>query len=245
MNSGNRWGSFPRWVGDTLAVFKAGKDAGAHMAALRVYLALALVADFDTREASLSWTALQERTGLSRPMVKKGIAAAGKAGLISIDTSGHRHAYHLLKESDDAIGFTQVPLFELRKALPYLPARGFHALDALKVYITLLTVKQRNSDRAVISHKKIQVRTGVQPGRIRSAIDVLVNHRLIHVQSAESDEGGGHPHNEYVLLGFSNRPPTGPAPTSVAVPVTEVTPHYSDFLAPPRKGPPPSDDMPF
>lgn len=237
MNS-NRWGSFPRWVGDTLTVFKAGNDAGAHMAALRIYLALALVADFDTREASVSWSALQQWTGLSRPMVKKGLAAAEKAGLISIDTSTHKHSYRLLKQSDDEISFTQVPLLELRKALPKLPTRGYHALDALKVYITLLTVRGRNSDRAVISHKKIQVRTGVQPARIRSAIDALVNHRLAHVQSSEADEGSGHPHNEYLLLGFGNRPPTGPTPTSMTV--TEVTPNLAIL-----GGPSSSDDMPF
>jgi len=214
------------------------------MAALRVYLALALVADFDTRDASLSWSALEERTGLSRPMVKKGIAAAEKAGLISIDTSGHRHSYRLLKQSDDEITFTQLPLIEVRKALPNLPTRGFHALDALKVYMTLLTVRGRNSDTAAISHKKIQVRTGVQPGRIRSAIDVLVNHRLIHVERSESDEGEGHSYNVYLLLGFSNWAPTEPATSLATRPVTEVTAH-SDFLALPHKGPHPPDDIPF
>ncbi len=110
--------------------------------------------------------------------------------------------------------------------------------------MTLLTVRARNSDRAVISHKKIQIRTGVQPGRIRSAIDVLVNHRLMHVERSESDEGGAHSYNAYFLLGFSNWTPIGPAREPVALPSTEVAPH-SDFLAPPVKGPSPSDDMPF
>jgi hypothetical protein len=231
----NRWGSFPRWVGNTLTEFKAGKDAGVHMAALRVYLALALAADFDTREAFLSWSVLQERTGLSRPMVMKGIAAAEKAGLISIDTSGHRHSYRLLKKLDDEVPFTQVPLFELAGALPKLPTRGYHALDALKVYITLLTVRGRNSDRAAISHKKMQLRTGVQPGRIRSAIDVLVNHRLVHVERSESSEVGGHPHNEYLLLGFGNRSPVQPSPAPTTPPV--VVASHPGFLLP--------DDMPF
>jgi hypothetical protein len=239
--SSSRSGSFPRWVGDTLTDFKAGKDAGAHMAALRVYLALALVADFDTRVASLSWSDLQERTGLSRPMVKKGIAAAEKAGLISVDASGHRHSYCLLRKSDDEIAFTQVPRLELTRALSMLPTRGYHALDALKMYITLLTVRLRNSDRSLISHKKIGLRTGIQPGRIRAAIDVLINHHLVHVDRAESSEAGGHPHNEYQLLGFSNRPPSGSGPSSAASPVA-VIPANPNFLPPSLKGP---DDMPF
>jgi hypothetical protein len=200
----NRWGSFPRWVGDTLITFKAGKDAGASMSALRVYLALSLVADFHSGEADVSWSDLQELTGLSRPMVRKGLAAAVAADWIAIDTSGHRHSYRLIKSNDENASFTQVPLLELKKALPKLPVRGFHALDSLKVYITLLSVRSRNSDRAAIGHRKIQARTGVQPGRICSAIDVLVNHGLVDVHMSESVEAIGHRHNMYSLIGFGS-----------------------------------------
>jgi hypothetical protein len=198
----SRWGSFPRWVGNKLTDFPAGKDAGAHMAALRVYLALALVADFDTRVASLSWTAFERMTGLSRPMVKIGITTAEKAGLIAIDTSSHTHSYRLITQPDDTT-FTQVPLLQLKGSLPKLPTRGFHALDALKVYMTLLTVRLRNSDRAAISHTKIVTWSGVQPRRVRAGIDVLINHHLVHVVSAESKETS-YSYNEYQLLGFSN-----------------------------------------
>ena len=192
------------------------------MAALRVYLALALVAEFETREASISWSTLQEQTGLSRPMVLKGIETAAQTGLISIDKSGHRHSYRLLRESEDEIAFTQVPLLELRKALPGMPTRGFHALDALKAYITLLTVRGRNSDRAAIGHQKIWVRTGIQPGRIRSAIDVLIDRHLVHVESAEAVGVGGHPFNEYVLIGFNNRAPVQPTSTAATTPAAQL-----------------------
>lgn len=246
----SRWGSFPRWVSDALRKFPAGPEAGAHMAALRVYLALALVADFDTREASISWSDLQEQTGLSRPMVLKGIAAAEKAELISIDKSSHRHSYRLLRESDDEIAFIQVPLLELRSALPSFPARGFHALDTLKLYITLLAVRFRNSDKAVISHKKIWLRTGIQPGRVRAAIDVLIERHLIHVQRAESIGVGGHPYNEYILLGFNIRPAVQTLPSATTTPAMELggTPTpiklNNDILSfQPSRGDP--NDIPF
>jgi hypothetical protein len=233
----SRWGSFPRSVGDKLTDFPAGKDAGAHMAALRVYLALALVADFSTRVASVSWTALQEVTGLSRPMVKRGIATAETNGLIAIDTSNHRHSYRLLAQPDE-VAFIQVPLFQLKASLPNLPTRGFHALDALKVYMTLLAVRSRNSDKAPISHTKIVLWSGVQPRRVRAAIDVLINHHLVHIVSAES-KTTGYAYNEYQLLGFTNPQPVLPSSAPVGPPIV-VTPNAA-FLMVPKI----SEDVPF
>lgn len=238
----NRWASFPRWIGETLTEFTAGKDAGAHMAALRVYLAIALESDFDTRIATISWSALEKSTGLSRPMVKKGIVTAEKAGLIAVDKSGHTHSYRQLAQTDE-IAFTQVPFFDLKSALPKLPTRGFHALDALKVYLTLLTVRLRNSELAVISHKKIQIRSGIQPGRIRAAIDVLINHRLIHVITVDAMETGSHRHNEYHLIGFKTAQPTPPSSSAaqvIATPPVAVRPNPSFLLLPSRH-----DDLPF
>lgn len=208
------------------------------MAALRVYLALALVADYETREVSISWSTLQEHTGLSRPMVLKGIETAEKTGLISIDRSGHRHSYRLLRESEDETGFTQVPLHELRNALPGMPTRGFHALDALKAYITLLTVRGRNSDRAAIGHQKIWYRTGIQPGRIRFAIDVLIERHLVHVERAAAVGVGGHPFNEYILTGF-NRVLMQPTSTAATTPAAArpgavlVQPNHSILMPSP------------
>jgi hypothetical protein len=234
----SKWGSFPRWAGEKLPEFRAGKNAGAHMSALRIYLAFALVADYTTRNAAISWTKLQALTGLSRPMVTKGITTAKEMGLIDIDTSGHTHSYALLSKEDD-VAFTQVPM-TLKDTLSQLPTRGFHALDALKVYMTLLTVRRRHSDISAISHRKIVTWTGIQPRRIRAAVDVLINHNLVHVMSAESD-GIGHPHNEYRLLGFSQG--SAVASTTAIVPPSPpviVAPSPS-FLSVPIPG----EDIPF
>jgi hypothetical protein len=233
-----KWGSFPRWVGEKLTEFTAGQNAGAHMAALRVYLALALVADFSSRTASISWTALQQLTGLSRPMVMKGIATATGAGLIEVDTSHRMHSYRLLGRDNEA-SFTKVPL-SLSSTLSQLPARGFHALDALKVYMTLLTVRGRDSQSAVISHKKIAAWSGVQARRVRAAIDVLINHHLVHVTSVESATTG-HPHNEYHLLGFSNaRAVPSSSSTADAPFAVPVIPRPS-FLQPGAASDPPKE----
>lgn len=236
-----RWASFPRWAAEELTAFVAGSNAGAHMAAIRIYLALALESDFTTRVAAVSWTALQSITGLSRPMITRGIETAEEAGVIEVDRSSGTHSYRLLRRGDE-IAFTKIPAAQLRSALPHLPTRGFHALDALKVYVALLTVRARDSDKASIGHKKLATRSGVQPRRVRAAIDVLINHRLIHVMREESTEVG-HPYNEYLLLGFrgSEAPATSSSPETSAFPITAVAPSPS-FLNLPRSA---SDDVPF
>lgn len=236
-----RWASFPRWAAEELTAFVAGSNAGTHMAAIRIYLALALESDFNTRVAAVSWTTLQTVTGLSRPMITRGIEAAEDAGLIEVDRSSGAHSYRLLGRGDE-IAFTKIPAAQLRNALPHLPTRGFHALDALKVYVALLTVRARDSEKAFIGHKKLATRSGVQPRRVRAAIDVLINHRLIHVRREESTEVG-HPYNEYQLLGFrgAEAPAPSSSPEATPSPGIGVAPNPA-ILNPPRSA---SDDAPF
>jgi hypothetical protein len=87
------WSSFPRWwVAERLRSFHGGKTNGASMSALRVYLGIALVSDYSTRIGAPSWDDLETLTGLSRPMVRRGLHAAEAAGLIAIDSSGDGHS---------------------------------------------------------------------------------------------------------------------------------------------------------
>ena len=197
----SRWSSFPRRrVFERLSQFPAGPNSGANMAALRVYLALALRANFSDRRASASLTDLQSLTGLSRPMVTKGIRTAVSASLIAVESSGYRHTYHLQSDEKE-LAFAKIPTARLRAALPQLPTRGFHALDALKVYLALVLVRPRESFLVPIGVRNLALRSHVQPRRVRAAIDVLINHRLLRIVEGDSNTGG-HPHHAYRLLGF-------------------------------------------
>jgi hypothetical protein len=172
--------------------------------------------------------------------VTRGISVAEGVGLIGVDRSGGTHSYRLLRRGDE-ISFTKIPAAQLRSALPHLPTRGFHALDALKVYAALLTVRDRNSDKAFIGHRKLATRSGVQPRRLRAAIDVLINHRLVHVIREESTEVG-HPYNEYQLLGFrGNQEATSPSSEITSRDLATATPAPT-FLNPLKSA---SDDVPF
>lgn len=203
-----QWSSFPRgWVRGTLKAFTAaGGQAGLNMAALRVYLALALKSDFKTKFASISWTDLEELTGLSRPTISRGIRRAAEFGLIKVDDSGHRHGYTLLGSTPaegGVIPFARIPTVRLKAVLARLPARGRQALNCLKIYIALVTVRPRNTITVSMSHKKLVEWTGMQPREVRAAIDVLINHNLVHLGRTEFMSTAGHPYNEYFLLGLS------------------------------------------
>jgi DNA-binding transcriptional ArsR family regulator len=194
------WGSFPRWwVRTRMKHFTAGKEAGTHMAALRIYLALALLVDFNSRSVTSSWTDLQTATGLSRPMLPKGLQVLEVLGLIDVARTGRRHTYRLVQLPDQR-AFAKVPSVQLREALPEITTRGYLALNALKIYIVLLCLLPRDASfRVKISHKTLVEWTGIQPNRIRAALDVLINHDLLHINKSES---AGHHHNEYQLRGF-------------------------------------------
>lgn len=197
----SRWSSFPRRrVFERLSQFPAGPNSGANMAGLRVYLALALRADFSDRRASVSLTDLQSLTGLSRPMVTKGIRTAVSASLIAVEASGYRHTYQLLSDEKE-LAFAKIPTARLRTALPQLPTRGFHALDALKVYLALVLVRPRDSFVVPIGVRNLVLRSHVQPRRVRAAIDVLINHRLVRIVEGDLNPGG-HARHAYRLLGF-------------------------------------------
>lgn len=178
------------------------------MATLRVYLAIAASIDRDARSAPLSWDLLEELTGLSRPMVSKGLSRAQDLGLLSADTTRRPHVYTLLDdgtlEPGDLVLFCKVPKHLVLKELRALPTRGVAVLEALKLYVTLLTVRDRYQYVARIGHEKIVWWTGMQPRHVKRAVSMLVAHNFIHVTQAES-EGTGHPFNEYQLLGFQTK----------------------------------------
>ncbi|MGH8506914.1 MAG: hypothetical protein ACRETM_13300 [Stenotrophobium sp.] len=171
------------------------------MAALRVYLAIALNSDFDTKFAEISISDLEEVTGLSRPMVVRGIKTAEEMQLLIVDRENHRHGY-TMATSADSKGFAKLPKQKLKGVLNRLPARGYHALDALKLYITLLTVRPNKSAVVQIGHTRILEWTGLQPNRVRAAIDVLINHGLVHLDLSEVEDKR-HRHNQYEILGLN------------------------------------------
>lgn len=238
--SGQRWGSYPSWwvLSHGLPRLQNAARNGPRVAALRTYLALAVLVDFHTRHVAVSISDLEAITGMSRPMVVagtrvlEGITAhqgvpkspttadlsAPMLPVVQVHRSGKTTAFTLLRDHSSA--FAKVPRDLLRRELRGLPTRGTSALNAVKLYLALLSVRPNTSDRLPISHDKLVEYTGIRPDRLRSAIDVLFEHRLIRLEQidAEDPKRPGHRRNVYYLLGLEGggNAASGSAPTKQA-----------------------------
>lgn len=201
-----RWSSVPTWwireMG--ISVFIGGKETGTSIAALKILLAVALLADFHTRKTSSSLSDLEGLTGLSRPKVIDGINDLEQKRILIVNRDGHVNEYELVMPEDDK-KWGKVPYQNLRKYLAEISNRGIMTLAGMKIYLLLVAWRPNDSSSISISHEKIREQTGVQTRHVRAGIDVLINHRLIRVSTNEARtpnkiQAG---YNVYTLLGLN------------------------------------------
>lgn len=197
------WGSFfTEWVRlDGLKNFKGGTYTGRSIAALKCFIALGISINFTTRKVKLSLAGFEELTGLSKPMVIKGIQALEEEGLLKVFRGTHTNEYQLLHERHEE-HWAKLPVARFKRHLKEIPNRGLVPLTALKIYLVLTTVRQRDSIEAHIGYDKLREKTGVQRAQIRAALDVLLNHSLIRVMQIQDDKKT---FNIYRLLGLLER----------------------------------------
>lgn len=184
-----RFGSFPSWWirdGVLRGGFIAGPKTGEHIAALKVMLALAMIADFRTREASVSLSDLESLTGLSRPMVVRGIKVCRAHMLLDV-IEGYKNTYVMSFSPTDK-QWAKVPIAYLKKELKGIPNRGAVVLSALKIYLQLLTDRPNDSDEMYMTHETIVTKVAVQTRNVKPALDVLFNHLLISISTESIPE---------------------------------------------------------
>jgi len=201
-----RWSALPTWWirEEGLGIFMGGSQAGRSIAALKVLMAIALLANFNSRKARNSLSDLETLTGLSRPMVVAGVADLEDKGLLLVDRSGHVNEYELAVPGDDR-NWGKMPYETLRRHLAEISNRGAITLGALKIYLLLVSWRPNQSLSIAIGHEKIRDETGIQPRHVRPALDVLLNHTLIRL-SINEGRTPGEPqgrHNVYTLLGLT------------------------------------------
>lgn len=175
------WGSFPTFLlkeKEILPRLEArAQETGTHIAALKIYLGVAMSVDYHTRRAELTNDELVEITNLSRPMLKPAIRVLEECGLIQVER-GYRHTYvqttppHAQSEGRTGYHWKIVPDGSIKKALKELPNRGVSVLAALKIYIVLLYVTDATR-KARMSHETMCSYTGVQTNKIRAGRDDL------------------------------------------------------------------------
>ncbi|TOM29999.1 replication protein [Vibrio parahaemolyticus] len=163
---------------------------------MKCLLAMSVLIDFYTKDIDASITDFEKITGLSRPMVIKGISRLQNLGIIEVDKTNYRNNYKFVVKADDS-RWAKVPLNITRKKLSQISNRGTAPFVALKVYITLLSLRRNEEVNIKLTHEKIREYTRVQPNQIRAGLDVLFSYSLLHLLPKEENMS-----NEYQILGI-------------------------------------------
>ena len=211
------WAKLPTWwyrEDYGLQQLLGGKQAGESQAALRVYLAAAILDErpVDSFEVVASLSRLEDVTGLSRPTVTKGLDRAEEAKLIRITRGGPTAASKIQlvcpeHEQEQAGGWAKLPGPEVLKRVPEIPHRGVGGLTALKIYATLIAARPNDDPVVKLRHMTLRAKTGVQSRDVRRGITLLGNVGLIDVNSEDPafrwglDNEQGRQAHRYLLHG--------------------------------------------
>lgn len=195
-----RFSKCPTWWtrNGTLIEFHGGRTAGSSIAALKCAMAISTIIEFHSRRGQISYSGLEQLTGLSRPMVQRGIERLEELEIINADRSGHANNYQLTTLPDDDY-WAKLPAGRVQQHLPSILNRGAIPLAALKIYMLLVSIRPNDSSSVSISYDKLREQTGIQRAHIRSALDILYSHSLVRITRNEEVEGK---HNVYTILGI-------------------------------------------
>lgn len=214
------WGSFPMAAvqsAQLASLTGAGGEIGTHIAAHKVYFALALEVNFATRQVEMGMSFLQDQTALSRPMLGRAMGALEAAGVLQVDRDGYRNRYTQLLHAPNA--FRKVPHQATRQALQLKFNRGVSVLAAWKLLPVLLYLRDGKKSEALARHETLQRYSRVRPEHISAGISQLIEWSLVRHRPTESNRNG-HPSFVYRLLGDfgGSMPESADATTSMQKP---------------------------
>ena len=190
------------WVRDKdlgLKKFGGGKNTGTNISALKCLLGISASIDFSSRKAKLSISDLEALTGLSRPMVIRGLKELVELEIVVVDKAAHIHEYELTESAKDE-GWGKIPYERIRKQLPEILNRGAIPLTALKIYLLLISLRPNGSESVPIGYDTLLKYLGCQRAHIRPALDILYSHTLVRITLEGTDSRERH--NVYTILGL-------------------------------------------
>jgi hypothetical protein len=192
----------PDLITDTLNPFSAGRFTGLHIAAIKCLFALGLKNNFKTKEVSLSLQQLRDLTGLSKPMVIRGIRRLIELGVVLKLEQDKTNIVNKYKLVFAERRFTKIPYAHLLDRLPYFPNKGVYVLTALKIYLILLQVRENSSKKVTISYFRFSS-YGISRKYVSKALEILITNDLISI-SRDVDENGCFVKscNNYVIKGL-------------------------------------------
>lgn len=169
------FGSLPPDIfSDTLDNFEAGRRTGLHIAALKCLLIFGLKNNYETKLTTLSLNELEDLTSLSKPMLIKGIKRLIELNLIEKipqEKKNLKNVYKLIYKSSKQ--FTRVPYQNLIRNISCFPNKGVFTLVALKAYMIMLQVRDRNNQFARISYARFS-EYGINKNHLAKGLKILV-----------------------------------------------------------------------
>jgi len=208
----------------------ANRQTGEVITALKIYLALCLYANFKPNGRFSVSGCAQRSIGdfshalkLSRPSVVKGFRVLRERGIV--ERLGGRPEIYRIAHYETAPNWTRLPKEYLVGGsrsrqiarLAGLPSRGRVAANALRLYIYVASILNRNTNAATVGYARLMEILGLDRTAVSNAVSLLIEHQLITVRNNKMamviDElyRGNLPKevydstNSYFLRGFSNR----------------------------------------
>lgn len=172
------------WIEDydlkRLSWSRNGVDA---LTALMTLMVIAQHADQETGEARMTYDDLQRATGLSRTTI------AGGLGILEgwlVDRKGQSNFTLLNFDQYGGYAFLPAkPLYNARGRVSFFQEfkrRKAVELDALKLYLLIVSRRDRNTNLAHITYDKIVEYTGMDRDNIKTAISILAANGMVHVE---------------------------------------------------------------
>lgn len=165
------------------------KEVGKSIAVLKVFLALALESEFDTRVTKVSYSSLEFTTGLSRPLIAYAISKLKDENLISITTNERGKTNVYLINDAGTKGWAKIPYLSITNNLKKLSNRNPTTLGALKILLVILRHKNSKLDVTSISNDKLRDQTHLQNNKLTICRDILINHELIQLGRILEENG--------------------------------------------------------
>jgi len=162
------------------------------------------------RIVSLTYTSLQELTGLSRKLIREGILVLESLDVLSYRRDGNKNIYILKNKRMQKGGWSKLPVRSLlskdRKSitpLHLLDLRSKSSLHALKIFYYLVASRFNERPYVEASYSKLSNELHLSNSDIKKAITILCTIDLIdHVKKEQSNNGPMKEPNKYFLSGY-------------------------------------------
>lgn len=159
----------------------------------------------------LTYSRLEEITGMSRSKISGGLRVLRDFGLVEISRCGTSNFYRVAQYGQYS-GWAKLPARPMySKDMKRAPVfhefhlRSRNELNALKVFFLVVALRDNMKNYATVSYERICDYTGLRRNDVRPALSLLVNKALIHVDSFPTGMNEFSSANTYRLVQLETR----------------------------------------